>query len=130
MFAVLAVPARPKSYRHAGTFALPFDAQWGLVKLSAGTYSIDIEDGSNFQVILSQGTHYVGIILPESGYSLDKSDVQPSLVCVRHDSTFSVRALRLPAVGTFYYSMPKSKNRTVAQQPELIQNVPITLEGK
>lgn len=130
MFVVLAAPARPGMYRHAGTFTLPFDAQWGLVKLSPGTYSLDIEEGRNFQVILRQGTHNVGIITPESGYSLDHTDLQASLLCVRRGSTFSVRTLRLPTVGTFCYSTPKSKNHTVAQQPELIQNVPITVAGK
>lgn len=131
-FAVLAVPARPQS--HAGsrlTFTLPFDAQWGLVKLSAGTYSFSLDDAYHaHQVLISQGTHYVGIV-PYSEFSDEKkADLQASLLCVRHDSAFSVRALRLPEVGTFYYAVPKQKNKTVAQTPELIQDVPVILGGK
>lgn len=132
-FAVLAVPARPQSYAGSRslTFTLSFDAQWGLVKLSAGTYSFTLDDAIHaHQVILSQGTRYVGIV-PYAEFSDEKkANLQPSLLCVRHDSTFSVRALRLPQLGTFYYSVPKDKNKTVAQSPELIQDVPVILGGK
>jgi hypothetical protein len=128
--AVLAIPAHSQGYGRSGTFTLPFDAQWGLAKLSAGTYSFDVEDAMNFQVILRQGTRYVGIVVPQSGFSRDdQANLHASLLCVRHGSSFSVRALRMPGLGTFYYSTPKQKNQTVAQKPELIQDVAVTLAG-
>lgn len=132
-FAVLAVPARPQSYAGSGklTFTLPFDAQWGFVKLPAGNYSFTVGDSLNaHQVILTQGTRYIGIVSQTEFSDDNKANLQPSLLCVRHDSTFSVRALRLPELGTFYYPVAKQKNKTVAQSPELIQDVPVILSGK
>lgn len=131
MLVVLAVPARPQAYLSSGTFSLPFDAQWGSVKLPAGTYSFDVEDAiHSHQVLVRQGIRYVGIV-PQSEFSDDnKTNLQASLLCVRHGSSFSVRALRLPEIGTYYYATPKQKNQTVAQKPELIQDVPVILGGK
>ena len=131
MSVVFAVPAHTQWYSASGTFNLPFDAQWGQVKLSAGTYSFVVDDAlHNNRIILRQGTHYMGFISRSEFSDDNKANLQPALLCVRHDSSFTVRALRLPEIGTYYYFMSKQKNQTVAQKPELIQDVPVLLGGK
>jgi hypothetical protein len=53
----------------------------------------------------------------------------PVLICIRHDGNVSVRALRLPNVGTFYFSLPKDLQTLIARQPELIETVSLEVSG-
>lgn len=130
LFAIFAVPAHAQG-AVSGTFTLPFDAQWGQLKLPAGTYSFDIQDTLRFhQIIVLQGTKIVGLVSPSEISHEDEANLHPSLLCVRHNANFFVRALRLPQLGTLYYKGEKEKPLTVAQAPELIQDVPITVSGK
>ncbi|MGA9630369.1 MAG: hypothetical protein WA369_09770 [Candidatus Acidiferrales bacterium] len=54
----------------------------------------------------------------------------PELVCIRHDGKVSVRALKLPRVGTFYFALPKDLKALVAQQPQLIETVQVEARGE
>jgi len=51
------------------------------------------------------------------------------LVCIRQHGNVTVRALRLPHVGTFYFSLPKQLTVLVAQQPELIETVSVEVSA-
>ena len=53
----------------------------------------------------------------------------PVLICIRHDGNVSIRALRLPNVGTFYFSLPKDLKMLIARQPELIETVFVKVSG-
>jgi hypothetical protein len=130
LLAIFVAPARSQNYVQAGSFTLPFEARWGQVKLPAGTYSF-LVDAAHNEVIILQGTRSLGIaIVSELAWHDAGKFEKPSMLCVRHDSTYSVRALKLPAEGTLYFFPPKDKNRTVTQAPELIQSVPVTVAGQ
>ncbi len=130
LVAIFVAPARSQNYVKGGTFTLPFEARWGQVMLPAGTYSFLLAGGYNSQIIIQQGTRYRGIVpvFDFSGRDAKKLE-HGSLLCVRHNATYSVRALNLPEKGTFYFPVSKDKNQTVAQAPELIQSVPVVVAG-
>jgi hypothetical protein len=120
--------ARPAA---GGKFRLPFDAQWGIVALPTGDYTFSIDHlTTNGAVLVYRGSHAVGIVRPQILDNHENQNQSPALVCIRHDGTVTVRALRLPNVGTFYFSMPKELKVLVAQQPQLIETVSVEVSGE
>lgn len=105
-------------------FTLPFDAQWGKTLLPAGVYTLSVDRlNSNGTVRIARGSQGVGIMLPQLfDYTQNKSK-NPELICIRHNGVATVRALRLPQVGTFYFSLPKDLKVLMAQQPQMIESV-------
>ena len=110
-----------------GRFKLPFDAQAGKMTLQTGayTFSVDRAAGSYGLVRVYRGTESVGIMVPQELDSFHGQSQNAALLCIRHDGKVTVRALRLPNVGTYYFQMPKDLKTLVAQQPELIETVPV-----
>jgi hypothetical protein len=115
-----------------GRFKLPFDAQAGKTTLSTGnyTFSVDRADGLYGLIRVYRGTESVGIMVPQELDSYHGQRGQAALLCIRHDGKVTVRALRLPNVGTFYFEMPKDLKTLVAQQPQLIETVPVQVSGE
>jgi hypothetical protein len=115
---------------YSGNFNLPFDATWNNVTLPAGQYSLAVDHtGYDGRVLLRRGTRAAGVLLPdrfssEEAYSIQKAE----LVCVRHSGTLTIRALNLPNLGTFYYSLPKDLQ--AQSNPQLLEQVAISLSGK
>lgn len=120
---------------HAGPaaqdkFNLPFNAQWGKTTLSAGTYTLSVEHFSPSSAIrIEREDRGIGIIVPQSFDYTESQAKQAELVCVRHDGIVAVRALRLPQVGTFYFSLPKELN-AYAAQPQMLETIPLESVGK
>ena len=115
---------------YSGNFNLPFDTTWNNVTLPAGQYSLAVDHtGYDGRVLLRRGTRAVGVLLPdrfssESAYNIQKAE----LVCVRHSDTLAIRALNLPNLGTFYYSLPKDMQ--AQSSPQLLEQVVVSLSGK
>ena len=134
VFAILAftvvtanVQARPATRGH---FALPYEAQWGSVTLPAGDYTFSIDHLSmNGSILLYRGTQAAGMVRWQS---MDEQSGAASgeLLCIRHDGKATVRALKLPEVGTLYFSLPRDMKTLVAQQPELIETVAVQVAGE
>jgi hypothetical protein len=117
----------------AGKFKLPFDVQLGeKMALPTGDYTflIDRSAGSNGTILVYRGNQVVGMALPQTVDRDEKQGDKPVLVCIRHDGKVTVRALRLPQVGTFYFPLPKDLKVLVAQQPQLIETVSIQVSGE
>lgn len=110
-----------------GRFKLPFDAEAGKMTLATGnyTFSVDRGAGSYGLVRVYQGKESVGIMVPQELDSFHGQSQDAALLCIRHDGKVTVRALRLPNVGTYYFQMPKDLKTLVAQQPQLIETVPV-----
>ena len=110
-----------------GRFKLPFDAQVGKMTLSTGEYTflVDRADGTYGLIRVYRGTESAGIMVPQELDSYHGQSRQAALLCIRHDGKVTVRALRLPNVGTYYFPMPKDLKTLVAQQPQLIETVPV-----
>jgi hypothetical protein len=115
----------------SGSFTLPFAAQWGGLSLNAGTYSFAIRRGGiNYTVEVGQGDRELGFILP-TGFSSpgDSKLDEAALLCVRHSGSCSIGALKIPQFGVLYFNAPQSKS-IVAQQPNLIERLPVLLAKK
>jgi len=114
-----------------GKFNLPFDVQWGgKMVLPTGDYKFSVDRlSSNGMISVYRDNQAVGMVLPEVFDSYEKQSKKPELVCVRHDGKVTVRALRLPDIGTFYFSLPKELKVLVAQQPQLIEPVSVEVGG-
>lgn len=115
-----------------GTFKLAFDVQVGSRTLPTGDYSLsfDRSEGPYGVIHLYRGTQSVGMILPQMLNSNERQGDKPVLIGIRHDGKVTVRALRLPRVGTLYFQLPKDLNTLVAQQPRLIETVSIQVSGE
>jgi hypothetical protein len=113
-----------------GKFKLPFAAQWGKVALPTGDYTFSVDHITlNGTILLYRGTQAAGILRPQTFDAGDGSK-SSELVCIRHDGKITVRALRLPKVGTFYFALPNDLKVLVAQQPQLIETVSIQVSGE
>jgi len=130
-FAIIA-PGLHAGPTSRGKFKLAFDAQLGNQTLKTGdyTFSFDRSAGSRGVVYVYQGTQSVAMVLPQMVNSDEGQGDKPVLVGIRHDGKVTVRALRLPDVGTVYFPLPKDLKTLVAQKPELIETVPIQANGE
>ncbi len=115
-----------------GRFKLQFDAQVGKTALPMGDYmfSVDRTAGSYGLIGVYRGTESVGILVPQELDTYRGQGQSPALLCIRHDGKVTVRALRLPGIGTYYFQMPKDLQKLVAQQPKLIETVPVQVSGE
>ena len=113
-----------------GKFKLPFDAQFGKMALPKGDYSFSIEGLSlTGNVLILHESRPVGFVRPQSFNDREAQNKVPVLVCIRHDGNVTVRALRLPHVGTFYFPLAKDLSVLAAQQPQLIETVSVEVSG-
>lgn len=113
----------------SGSFTLPFAAQWGKLNLNPGTYSFAVQRGGNTYVIhVERDNRAVGFILPTEFSSREGSQFdEASLLCVRHSGTCSIGALKMPQFGVLYFQAPEFSKAQVAQQPNLIERLPVLL---
>jgi len=115
-----------------GRFKMPFDAQLGKTTLPMGdyTFSVNRGDGTYGLIRVYRGAESVGIMVPQELDTYHGQGESPALLCIRHDGKVTIRALRLPGIGTYYFQMPKELKTLVVQQPELIETVPVQVSGE
>jgi len=109
-----------------GQFTLSFPAQWGKISLQPGTYSFAVKaENSSYIVSVAEGRRPLGFVLT-STYSPADSQPLPdhALLCVRHSGTCSIGALKV-AEGVFFFQLPGNERAQLAQQPDLIERVPV-----
>jgi hypothetical protein len=114
-----------------GKFKLPFDVQletqFGKMALPAGDYTFKVDNlVANGAITISGADWNVLMVHPQTFNNNQNQSQKPVLVCIRHDGNVTVRALRLPRVGTFYFSLSKELKVLVAQEPQLIQTVEVS----
>ena len=115
----------------SGKFTLDFNAQWGKLDLQPGTYSFAVNaENSAYIVTVKQGVQNKGFVLSSSFSSADQSGSQDeALLCVRRSGECSVGALKMPT-GVFYFNMPGIQKAQLAQQPDLVERVPVLYAQK
>jgi len=146
-FALCATGARAQSLtttNFAGTFNLPFEAQWGRTILPAGEYSLyygRLNDGARMVEVVGKEEHTPHVLILPQGMN-DASTTESALVCVREGNAGIVRALEMPQIGeAVEFNLPRgtklmanrsngNKNVQIAEGPKLIQRIPVTLAGK
>lgn len=132
------------STRFAGSFTLPFEAQWGKMTLPAGDYTLQYgmhEYGHGLVVVrgTANGSPQ-GMIL--AGPVGETSAGKNAIVCIREGSSLIVRSLEMPVIGeSVNFAMPPgvrlmarngkhSGYTQLAEAPMLIQRIPVTLNTK
>jgi hypothetical protein len=148
VFALGATGARAQSIRttnFAGTFTLPFEAQWGSTILPVGEYSLYygrlFEGGPAMVEVVGKENRNPHAFILAQGVS-DARAAKSALVCVREGNAGIVRALELPQLGeAVSFKMPRhtqlmarqpngNRNVEIAGGPMLIQRIPVTLRQK
>lgn len=148
VFALCATGARAQSLNStnfAGTFTLPFEAQWGRAALPAGEYSLYyghlIAGSAPMVEVIGKGKTAPHILVLVAAVS-DASAKKNALVCVREGNTGVIRTLEMPEIGqAANFRMPRGtqlmakrsnggKNVELAEGPNLIQRIPITLASR
>ena len=126
------VPGLQATSSAVGRFKLPFNAQLGTTELPTGDYTISIDGsvGSNGAILVYQGSEAVAIAVPQTLDLHQGQGEKPALLCIRHDGKVTIRALRLPNVGTYYFALPANLQTLVAQQPQLIETVSVQISGE
>lgn len=132
----------------SGTFTLPFEAQWGAMRLPAGDYNLyygHVFASSGYAVEIASkakgGPH--GMILTRG--EAEASNSENVLVCVREGDTTYISELRMAAIGeTARFAVPhgvqveskmiasnqnKSGNAQLGQA-QTTERVPVTLSQK
>jgi hypothetical protein len=128
-FGILA-PALQAQVAAAGKFKLPFDAQWGRITMPTGDYTFVVEHASlGGKIAVYRDGQVIGRVLPQMFNDTETQSKNPVLVCLRHDGDVTIRALRLPGIGTFYFYLPKELKALAAQQPQLIETVSVQVNG-
>lgn len=115
----------------SGKFTLDFNAQWGKLDLQPGTYTFAVKaENSSYIVALQQGQRPLGFVLTSNFASQQSPDSQDeALLCVRRSGECSVGALKMPT-GVFYFDIPGIQKAQLAQQPDLIERVPVLYAEK
>lgn len=133
------------STHFAGTFTLPFEAQWGRMTLPVGDYTLEYglnETGHGLVLVrgTEKGSPY-GIIL--AGPASQTSTAKNAIVCIREGNTLIVRALEMQALGeSVHFPLPRGAKRVVrnngkhggykqlVEVPVLLQRIPASLNAK
>lgn len=108
-----------------GKFTLSFEAHWGKLNLQPGTYSFAVRpENSSYVIAVTQGGRHMGFVLASVFSPNGTETTDHALLCVRHAAACSVGALKMPD-GVFYFQLPSSEKAQLAQQPDLIEQVPV-----
>ena len=115
-----------------GRLTLPFETQWGPVVLPAGNCSFTIQSATDSSLIEVRNAQGQPVMITSSyGVSEGKLSDASLLIVLRSGGKGTVRSLYLRELGmTFYYPRPKGEKQFVAQAPELLQRVPVSVSGK
>jgi hypothetical protein len=134
LFAVCLLAGSASAQSAIGHFRLPFEAKWGQAVLPPGNYSFSIGAATMPDIlILRNEQRDVALIVNTSRDTL-KASQDNALIFVRHGNERIVRALKLGSVGaTYNYPVPKAKGQKpslVAETPQLLQRIPVTVAGE
>ncbi len=114
-----------------GKFTLPSEAQWGKKTLAAGDYTLSIDNHTSMATIwITREGRNVTVLLPESFDYTQNMSKNEELVCIRHDGALVIRELRIPQVGTYYFGLPKNFKVFMAEQPQMIETLPVQAVGE
>jgi hypothetical protein len=128
--AASAASAQSEAYR--GKFTLPMSVRWGTAVLQAGDYTFSLNSSALHSVLIvrADSDQSAVIVLPSS-YSDHVTSENSSLLIVRSGGKATIRRLHLKEASVdFFYRPTKGEAPMIAQQPELIQRVPVLLASK
>ena len=115
-----------------GKFTLPFEARWGRAVLPAGDYTFNVETSTSpYIVMIRHNRNGVAYVMADSVISRGDFSGSSALIAVRSGGKLRIRILRLREVGAIFgYYVPKAERQFIAQAPELLQRIPVSVQGK
>jgi hypothetical protein len=134
LFVFLAASATSaQGQEYQGKFTLPMSVGWGRAVLQAGNYTFRLDSATLHSVLIVRATdsdQSAVMVLPYS-YSDHVTSESSWLLIVRSGGKATIRRLHLKEAGVdFFYGPSQGEAPTIAQQPELIQRVPVLLASK
>jgi len=112
----------------AGRFTLPVETRWGTAVLPPGDYSFRLPSATLPAVVTVSGQGQKVMIMVTGGTSEHEVSDGSSLTLIRVGQKAFVRSFDLGHLGTtFFYRPPKGQEVLMAEEPELIQRVPVTV---
>jgi len=136
--AAIFYPAVASAQIAHGSFSLPFEAHWGGAVLPPGRYTLTVNSLGVDAVAYVHGNNQ-SMALHAWGFSDFGLSGKSALTLVRRGGSYWVRTLYLEHFGAFNYSPPKGerliarngkgKERLVAQGSNLIQRLPLSMDG-
>ncbi len=135
LLAVLAIglsAAVASARDYEGKFTLPFEARWGSAVLPAGDYTFNVDpDVSPYILVLRHNLKDVAFIPAAFVVSRGDDPGSSALIAVRSGGKYRIRILRLKEAGAIFgYNVPKAERQFIAQAPELLQRIPVSVRGK
>ncbi len=113
-------------------FTLPFEARWGLSILPPGNYSFTLDTTAAAGRIFLLNEEGKAVFVPNNTpTSTGKRSEHSELIITRRGAKATVRALHLGDLGvTLYYAPPQGEPTVIADAPDLIQRLPISIGRK
>ncbi len=135
LLAVLAVgfgASQATGQEVAGKFTLPFEARWGKAVLPPGEYTFPLELGGRpYLARIRHNSEGVAFVPADSMQSHEALPGRSALVAVRSRGKYRIRTLRLADPGVVLtYAFPPAERQFIAQAPELLQRIPVSVQGK
>jgi hypothetical protein len=118
---------------YKGSFTLPFEARWGHVVLPPGNYSFTVDHAMVGGVVRISRGNTDSIFVLSQGGSDQQTFERSELILVRSGGSYTIRALLLADAGLILeYSVPKPEGQLLVQvtQPQLLQRIPVMMNGK
>jgi hypothetical protein len=112
-------------------FTLPFEARWGQSILPPGNYSFTLDTTAVSGRIFLLNAEGKAVFVPNNtATSTGKRSEHSELIITRRGAKATVRALHLGDRGvTLYYVPPKGEPTVIAEAPDLIQRLSISMAG-
>ena len=114
-----------------GKFTLPFEARWGSVVLLPGDYTFRLDISARpYIVAVRQGDRGVAMAMAHAAEQ-GKVSGSSALIVTRRGGKYQIWTLALAEVGlTLDYAPLKAERPLLAQEPVLIQRVPILMASR
>jgi hypothetical protein len=115
-----------------GKFTLPFEAYWERTVLPPGNYAFTLDTTAGSGRIFLLNAEGKAVFVPNNAATSTGTRSEHSeLIITRRGAKATVRALHLGDLGvTLYYAPPKGETTVIAEAPDLIQRLPISMTGK
>lgn len=130
LLAVLAIAASAgalSAVDYTGKFTLPVETKWGTATLPPGEYTFHFN--MNVRPFMTKVSGEKGdVYVSAASSSEDKTGGESALILIRRGGKGIIRALHLAKEGlVFTYTAPKGEPPVMANEPQLIQRIPIVL---
>jgi hypothetical protein len=124
--------ASAQSQAYHGKFTLPMPVRWGRAVLQPGDYTFTLDSPTLHGILIVRAeSDQSSTFVLNGSYSDHVTSEDSSLLIVRSGGKATIRRLHLKEANVdFFYGPTKGEAQMIAQEPELIQRLPILIASK